>query len=213
MALQVGVDTGGTFTDLVVLDDETGEVAVGKRPSTPVAPAQAIFQAFEAAGVEPPDAASVTVGTTVGTNALLERTGGRVLFITTAGFEDVPVIGRIDKEDPYDLHRAKPRPLVARRDCVGVVERLAADGSVVTPLTDEELERVASRVAGLLDGDRRDVTIAICLLFAFADPTHERRLAAFLGQRFPDSRSRSRTERLLCGASSSAARRRSSTRT
>jgi len=186
VALHVGIDTGGTFTDLVVLDDETGQLTVGKRPSTPTAPAQAIFHAFQAAGVEPAAAASVTVGTTVGTNALLERKGGRVIFATTAGFEDVPVIGRIDKEDPYDLHRGKPRPLVARRDCVGVVERLAADGSVVTPLTDEELERVATDVASLLEGERGDVAIAISLLFAFADPTHERRLGAFLEQRFPD---------------------------
>ena len=186
MALHVGIDTGGTFTDLVVLDDETGQLMVGKRPSTPAAPANAIFHAFEAAGIEARAAASVTVGTTVGTNALLERKGGRVLFLTTAGFEDVPVIGRIDKEDPYDLHRAKPQPLVARRDCVGVLERLASDGSVVTPLTDEELERVADRVAGLLAGEQADVAIAISLLFAFADPAHERRLTTFLKQRFPD---------------------------
>ena len=185
MALHVGIDTGGTFTDLVVLDDETGELKVGKCPSTPDAPAQAIFRAFEAAGVVPAATASVTVGTTVGTNALLERRGGRVVFVTTAGFEDVPVIGRIDKEDPYDLHRGKPRALVARRDCVGVDERLAADGSVVIPLTDAELDRVATRVASLLHGEHGDVAIAISLLFAFADPTHERRLAAFLEQRFP----------------------------
>ena len=186
MALHVGIDTGGTFTDLVVLDDVTGRLEVGKRPSTPAAPAQAVFHAFEAAGIEPAAAASVTVGTTVGTNALLERKGGRVLFLTTAGFEDVPVIGRIDKEDPYDLRRAKPRPLVARSDCVGVVERLAADGTVITQLTDDELERVADRLTCLLAHQRGDVAIAISLLFAFADPTHERRLAAFLAQRFPD---------------------------
>ncbi len=186
MTLHVGIDTGGTFTDLVVLDDVTGELTVGKRPSTPAAPAQAIFHAFEAAGIDPADATSATVGTTVGTNALLERKGGRVVFVTTAGFEDVPVIGRIDKDDPYDLRRGKPRPLVARRDCVGVVERLAADGSVVTALTDEELERVARRVAEVLAGDRDDAAIAISLLFAFVDPAHERRLAALLEQRFPD---------------------------
>ena len=186
MPLHVGVDTGGTFTDLVVLDDETGEIAVGKRPSTPAGPAEAIFHAFEDAGIEPAAAASVTMGTTVGTNALLERTGCRVLFLTTAGFEDVPVIGRIDKDDPYDLRRAKLRPLVARRDCVGVVERLAADGRVVTRLTEQELERVADRVTGLLAGERGDIAIAISLLFAFADPRHERRLAAFLAHRFPN---------------------------
>ena len=80
--------------------------------------------------------ASVTLGTTVGTNALLERRGARVLLLTTAGFEDVPAIGRIDKEDPYDLHAPKPEPFVAREDCIGVRERIGADGTVVTPLTD-----------------------------------------------------------------------------
>ena len=100
MALHVGIDTGGTFTDLVVLDDETGVVVVGKRPSTPADPAQAVFDCFEAAGIEPSAVASVTLGTTVGTNALLERRGARVVLLATAGFEDVPMIGRVDKEDP-----------------------------------------------------------------------------------------------------------------
>src|SRR5262245_18770911 len=138
------MDTGGTFTDLVVLDDETGRVVVAKEPSTPAAPADAIFRALEGAGVEPASTASVALGTTVGTNALLERRGARVLLLATAGFEDVPAIGRIDKENPYDLRRPKPEPFVARRDCVGVRERLAANGAVVVALADEELERVAS---------------------------------------------------------------------
>ncbi|MFN0153996.1 MAG: hydantoinase B/oxoprolinase family protein [Gaiella sp.] len=185
MALQVGVDTGGTFTDLVVLDDETGLVVIGKRPSTPGAPAAAVFHAFQAAGIEPGATASVAVGTTVGTNALLERKGARVILLTTAGFEDVAVIGRIDKEDPYDLQWAKPAPFVARRDCIGVRERLAPDGRVVTPLTEDELERVCGVVGRLLGDERRGVAFAVSLLFAFADPIHERRLAALLEQRFP----------------------------
>ena len=127
----------------------------------------------------------MTLGTTVGTNALLERRGARVLLLTTAGFEDVTAIGRIDKHDPYDLRRAKPEPLAARPDCLGVRERLAPDGTVVTPLTEEELERVAARVAHLLAEAEGDVAIAVSLLFAFADAEHERRLAAFLEQRFP----------------------------
>ena len=186
MALHAGIDTGGTFTDLVVLDDETGRLMVGKRPSTPGAPAEAIFAAFEAAGISPDAVASVTLGTTVGTNALLERTGARVLLLTTAGFEDVMAIGRIDKEDPYDLRRPKPEPFVARRDCFGIRERLAPDGAVVTRLTEEELERVAAWVAVRRAESGGDLAVAISLLFAFAEPAHERRIAAFLGKRFPD---------------------------
>ena len=184
MALHAGIDTGGTFTDLVVLDDETGRTVVAKVPSTPADPAAAIFRSLEAAGVDAASLASVTVGTTVGTNALLERKGARVLLLTTAGFEDVPTIGRIDKEDPYDLRRAKPEPFAARPDCLGVRERLAADGTVVTPLDDAELERVAALLEPLL-AEPGETAIAVSLLFAFADPVHERRLAAFLDARFP----------------------------
>jgi N-methylhydantoinase A/oxoprolinase/acetone carboxylase beta subunit/N-methylhydantoinase B/oxoprolinase/acetone carboxylase alpha subunit len=179
MALHAGIDTGGTFTDLVVLDDETGRTVVAKVPSTPADPAAAIFRSLDAAGVDPRSLASVTLGTTVGTNALLERKGARVVLLTTAGFEDIAAIGRIDKEDPYDLRRAKPEPFVARPDCLGVRERIAAGGAVVTPLDDDELERVAA----LLD---EPDAIAVSLLFAFADPSHEQRLAGFLEQRFPD---------------------------
>jgi 5-oxoprolinase (ATP-hydrolysing) len=182
LALHAGIDTGGTFTDLVVLDDESGGAVVAKVPSTPADPAAAVFRSFEAAGVDPAALGSVTLGTTVGTNALLERRGARVVLLTTAGFEDIPAIGRIDKEDPYDLRRAKPEPFVARPDCLGVRERLAADGSVITALYDAELERIAALVGQLLaDG----TAIAVSLLFAFADPSHERRLAAFLEARFP----------------------------
>ena len=186
MALHVGIDTGGTFTDLVAVDDETGATLIAKRPSTPEAPADAIFDAFDEAGIDPRAAASVTVGTTVGTNALLERRGARVVLLTTAGFEDVMVIGRIDKRDPYVLSRPKPRPVVAREDCVGVVERIGHDGRIVTPLRDDELERAAAEVARRLEQTEGDAAIAVSLLFAFANPAHEELLGRFLRDRFPD---------------------------
>ncbi len=125
MTILVGIDTGGTFTDLVALDEETGELRIGKSPSTPAAPAEAIFDAFEAAEVEPDAASTIVLGTTIATNALLERKGADVLYLTTEGFEDVPSIGRVDKEDPYDLQWRKPLPFVARRNCLGVRERVA----------------------------------------------------------------------------------------
>jgi N-methylhydantoinase A/oxoprolinase/acetone carboxylase beta subunit/N-methylhydantoinase B/oxoprolinase/acetone carboxylase alpha subunit len=185
MALHVGIDTGGTFTDLVVLDDETGSVVVAKSPSTPADPAVAIFDAFAASGVGPAAAATITLGTTIATNALLERKGARVLYVTTVGFEDLPAIGRIDKKDPYDLQALKPEPLVSRRDCLGVVERVAADGTIVTPLLDDELDRLAARIAERLAEDRGDIALAVNTLFSFVAPGHEQRVAAMLRERFP----------------------------
>lgn len=184
MALHVGIDTGGTFTDLVVLDDETGAVVTAKSPSTPDDPAVAIFDAFEVSGVSPAAATTITLGTTIATNALLERKGARVVYVTTAGFEDLPIIGRIDKKDPYDLQALKPAALVSRRDCVGVVERVSSDGTTVTPLRGEELDRLARRVAERLE-EGGDVAIALNTLFSFVAPEHEQRVATMVHDRFP----------------------------
>ena len=212
MALHVGIDTGGTFTDLVALDEETGRLAVGKRPSTPAAPAQAIFQLLRGGGRQPTAVTTVTLGTTIGTNALLQRRGARVIYLTTAGFEDLPAIGRIDKQDPYDLRWPKPQPFAYRRDCIGVIERISCDGAVVTPLGEAELERVAGAVQARLEVERGDAAIAVSLLFSFANHAHERRLAAFLRRRFRPFRCRSHMSRRRSGGSTSAPRRRSSTR-
>src|SRR5207244_364764 len=100
--------------------------------------------------VAPGDARTLVLGTTIATNALLERRGAEVVYLTTAGFEDVPIIGRVDKEDPYDLRWQKPRPYVARRHCLGVRERVGADGEVVAALDEAELERVAAELGALL---------------------------------------------------------------
>ena len=125
MALHAGIDTGGTFTDLVVLDDETGRVVVAKLPSTPADPAAAIFGSLRG-GRRRPGARSRRSRSArpSARTRCSSASGARVLLLTTAGFEDVPTIGRIDKEDPYDLRRAKPEPFVARADCLGVRERL-----------------------------------------------------------------------------------------
>ena len=187
MALHAGIDTGGTFTDLVVLDDETGGSSSRSVPSTPAATRPtAIFRSLEAAGV---DAGVARVGDARhdGRHERAARAQGRArLLLTTAGFEDVPAIGRIDKEDPYDLRRAKPEPFAARPDCLGVRERLAADGTRRRRRSTDagaRARRGPARAAAR--GAEGDVAIAVSLLFAFADPAHERRLAAFLDERFP----------------------------
>ena len=184
--LHVGIDTGGTFTDLVAFDDETGILAAGKSPSTPADPARAIFDAFEAAGVDPAAAETIVLGTTVGTNALLERRGAEVIFVTTAGFRDVPIIQRVDKKDPYDLQWEKPRPFVERESCLEVDERVAADGTPARPLLATEVDRLGHEIARRLEVcDGPAPAVAISLLFAYANPEHEARLAEALRTRFP----------------------------
>ncbi|MCI0636996.1 MAG: hydantoinase/oxoprolinase family protein, partial [Actinobacteria bacterium] len=167
MSVRVGVDTGGTFTDLVAFDETAGTIRTGKCPSTPANPAAAIFDAFDAAGVELSDVATIDLGTTVATNALLERRGARVVYVGTEGFRDVPIIGRIDKKDPYDLSWQKPKPYVERGNCLEVRERVAHDGSVLHALDDEEIDRLADRIAERLGAiGEVDSALAVSLLFS-----------------------------------------------
>ena len=111
--VRVGIDTGGTFTDLVAFHPESGELTTSKTPSVPAEPGRALTDAISAADIRPGAIASLVHGTTVGTNALIERTGARVLLFATAGHEDMPYIQRINRKVLYDLRWAKPKPLVA----------------------------------------------------------------------------------------------------
>jgi N-methylhydantoinase A len=167
--IRVGIDTGGTFTDLVAHDDETGAVALAKVPSTPERPVGAVTAALDAAGLDPSAVAHVVVGTTIGINAVLTRTGARVLYLTTKGFEDIPFIQRISRKYHYDYRWRKPVPLVSRRDCIGVEERVDEAGNVLVPL---DAEQLAEAIKGLhVDGNR--VAIAVCYLFSYLEPAHE----------------------------------------
>lgn len=180
--VRVGVDTGGTFTDFVYVSGVRARVF--KVPSTPDDPSRAIVEGLRRvareAGVSLRDL-EVVHGTTVGTNALLERRGARAALVTTEGFEDVLVIGRQARASLYDLNWTRPAPLVEDRLRFGVRERVAADGSVVEELTDEE---VASLVGKLKRA--RAESVAVCLLFSFARPGHERRLERAISKALPD---------------------------
>lgn len=172
---RVGVDVGGTFTDLASIAPD-GTLHVTKVVSTPDDPARALFRAVDAAG----GAVDVLVhGTTVATNALLERRGARVVLVTTAGFEDILWLRRQDRAALYDLARDHPQPLVARADVIGAAERMGPAGPLLA-LTDAAVTRVLEAARG-----RRPEAVAVCCLFSFRHPAHERRLAAALKAAFP----------------------------
>jgi N-methylhydantoinase A len=185
MATRIGIDTGGTFTDLVGYDEAAGAFVYAKQSSTPHAPAAALAAVFRDAGAPDRDVDSIVVGTTVATNALLQRKGVRVVFVTTAGFEDVPFIGRLDKEELYNLHWEKPAPLVRRKDCFGVAERVEHDGTVHVPLKDSSLDELAAFVRKRL-ASGEEIAVAICLLYSYLMPDHERRIRDRLRADFPE---------------------------
>lgn len=170
--MRIAIDTGGTFTDCVFL--RNGRLEILKLPSIRKNPALAVAGALET--ILPPDSADgsleLTCGTTVGTNALLERRGGRIALVTTAGFEDVIEIGRQDRPRLYDFAVTRPEPLVPRERRVGLAERVDAVGHVLENPGEAELERVIKKVKSL-----RPEAVALCLLFSFANPAHERELA------------------------------------
>ena len=172
----LGIDTGGTFTDFALVVD--GQVVVHKLFSTPDDPSRAAVDGAEAMGL-PPEA-TITHGTTVATNALLERKGARTALVTTVGFEDVIQIGRQARSRLYDLEYQPPVPLVPRDLRFGVDERIAADGAVVVALTSGAIDAIDDRLAGA-DID----AVAISFLFSFLHPAHEAALRDAIAARNP----------------------------
>ena len=182
-ALRVGVDIGGTFTDLVLrLPD--GSLRVSKVSSTPDDPGRAVVEGLaallRAAGVAPADVVEIVHGTTVASNTILQKTGAVTGLITTRGFRDVLEIGRVRTPDLYDLTWEKPRPLVPRRLRLEVDERIAADGSVVRPLDEAGVARAAE---ALVRGGAQ--VIAICFINSYKNPEHEARAEAIVRRAAP----------------------------
>ena len=163
----VGIDTGGTFTDFVVLDG--GRLRVHKEPSTPDNPANAVLAGLK--HVLDGEVVNVVHGSTVATNALLERRGAKVVLVTTRGFEDVLEIGRQTRSDIYDLNVEKAAPLVPAERRLGVRERVDPQGRVLEPLSEESVRELVDQVRGL-----NPDSVAICLLHSYANPDHERAL-------------------------------------
>ncbi len=170
--LQVGIDTGGTFTDFVVRDGSA--VRIHKVLSTPDDPSRAVLTGLSDLFPDGWDG-EITYGSTVATNALLERRGARVSLLTTAGFEDVLEIGRQARPDIYALEPRLVPPLVGRPDRIGVRERTTFDGRVLTALVPAELRRLVRTLRR-----RRPEAVAVVLLHAYARPEHERRIGRAL---------------------------------
>lgn len=187
MTWTVGVDVGGTFTDFHARDAATGREVVFKRPSTPDDPARAILSGLEelaAAHDVPLDAvARLAHGTTVATNALIQRRGARIAAVATKGFRDLLEIGRQVRPHMYDLNLDKPEPLAGEAMRFEATERLDWRGVAVTPLTEAEAARAAEAVVA--SGAE---AVAVCFLFAYLNPAHERMLAQAIRARAPDMR-------------------------
>ncbi|PYN37085.1 MAG: methylhydantoinase [Candidatus Rokuibacteriota bacterium] len=176
MPARLGVDIGGTFTDLVLIDEATGRTRVGKVLTNPKDVAHDVEEGIHAlldeAGVRPDEIRAVVHGTTLATNALIERKGARTALLTTEGFRDALEIGREGRYDMYDLFIDPPPPLVPRHLRREVPERLLADGSISRALDEGAARRALAELA------REGVeALAICLVHAYVNPVHERRLA------------------------------------
>src|SRR5437667_12309755 len=173
--VRVGIDTGGTFTDFVYQVER--DLRIFKIASHPHCPSRAHGQGLERIATEVNSRVIIEVvhGTTVGTNALLQRRGARTALVTTAGFEDVIEIGRQARPELYNLNAVKPPPLVPSELRFGISERVAASGEVFEALNDTEVNALAEKLrqAGC-------ESIAVSLLFSFARPNHEQRIAKAL---------------------------------
>ncbi len=184
---RVGIDTGGTFTDLVALDEQTGEIRTVKVPSTPHAPAAAPLAAVRQCELAPNEIARIVLGTTIAANARLEKKGATVLYVGTQGVEDVPIIARIDRKEAYNPAWPKPDSGIKRRHVFGIKERIDHKGNVLTVLDEAELNRMAAFIDRWIASDSgTDWAVAVNLLFSYVNPAHEATIGAYLKQHFPD---------------------------
>ena len=183
--LNIGVDIGGTFTDFVIYDRKAGVLSTAKVLSTPSNPAKAVLEGIQAildsnSGKDPNQASRVVIthGSTVATNALLERKGARTALVTTKGFQDILQIGRQDRPELYDLAVQPRQPLVPRRLRYEVDERIDHQGEILKKLDAGDIENLLTRI------DSEPVeSIAVCLLFSFLHPEHEQMIARELRKR------------------------------
>ncbi len=176
----VGIDIGGTFTDLVCLNEETGQVTNHKMPSTPPTFIEGVMEVLKKTGLDPKDMATFRHGSTIATNAILERKGAKTGLVTTEGFRDVLEGARGERPDVFDLTWDPAPPLVPRYNRQTVPERISFEGEVLTPLKESELKRIAR-----IFKKRGIESVAVCFINAFMNPDHEKRTKAVLSKLLP----------------------------
>lgn len=181
MSQLVGIDIGGTFTDLVVIDKETGELKSVKVASTPPNHALGIFNALEKADIDMKNVSYFVHGCTVATNIVVERKGAKVGLITTKGFRDILEIMRCDREFHYYLQWEKPEPLIPRNFRLEVRERMDYQGNVLIPLNEDDVRQAARffKKEGI-------EAIAICTMHSFVNPIHEKRIEEIVKEEYPE---------------------------
>ncbi|RIK39417.1 MAG: methylhydantoinase [Chloroflexi bacterium] len=183
--MRVGVDIGGTFTDLLVYDAHSGRFHVGKTLTTPDDPSRAVMTglrtALEAAGIEPSAVSGIVHGTTLVTNAIIERKGVKTALITTRGFRDAVEIGREHRYDLYDINLEMPKPLVPRRLRMELDERTLSDGTTLRPVDRAQVREIVDYLK-----EQGVEAVAVALIHAWRNPAHERDVAAILAEYAPD---------------------------
>jgi N-methylhydantoinase A len=183
---RLGIDVGGTFTDGILINEETGETRIAKVPSTPKDPSvgflEVVKRILREAGIKTGDVGYLVHGTTVGTNAIIEGKLAPTGFITTEGFRDMLEIQRQIRPSLYDLLFEKPRPLVPRYLCFGIPERLDATGNVLKPLDEQAVVAAAEQLK-----KERVEAIAVCYLHSFMNPAHEKRTREIVREVFPEA--------------------------
>lgn len=178
--ITLGIDVGGTFTDLVMRDSRTGEMRSLKTPTTPPTFADGVLRAIQLTAASPGEITDIAHGMTVATNTALEMNGARLGVITTRGFRDVLVVGRGNRTILYDIKAVRPPPLVPRRRIVEVDERMTGTGDVHLALDEAQVMAACARLAEM------DVeAVAICFLHSYANPVHENRAAEIVRREMP----------------------------
>jgi N-methylhydantoinase A len=186
LRFRLGVDVGGTFTDAVLISEETGEINIAKVPSTPRDPSigflAAVHQILSKANTQAPNISYLVHGTTVATNALIEGKSPKTAFITTEGFRDLLEIGRQIRPSLYDIHFEKLKPLVPRDLCFEVPERLDATGKVLLELDESRVAEIAQKL------EKQNIrSAAICFLHSYVNPSHEERAEQILRKHAPNA--------------------------